>query len=311
MRVAHKDLRETHLVGADTPEKLIDPPISPLMNALHLGLAGVSDAGEGFEMVRLKPAFGHVVACFSGEGKVLLNGRWQTCGPGMAYLTPPNQPHAYRTIPGVRWGFAWVWWIAPRPGETPLIACDKPLLVRADPEYLRSAILGLYRESMGPAHGPEIDHWVELVHAYTVRLGEQIGRRKRHRTLIELWELVDSDLSRPWTRQMLADAAGMSGEHLRRLCRRENGVGPIQHLTALRMRRAGMLLESTDQKIGAIASAVGYENAFAFSTAFKRQTGTSPAAYRTKRRVDRRPRAAVRTRAGGGTPPVIKQDLQH
>ena len=304
MRVVHKDLRETHSVGSDTPEKLIDPPISPLMRALNLALAGVSDAGDGFEMVRLNPFYGHALACFSGEGEVLVDGRWRACGAGMAYLTPPNQPHAYHTIPGVRWGFCWVWWLLPKTGESPLIPCERPILVRADPEYLRSAILGLYRESIGPAHGPEIDHWVELVHAYTVRLGEQVGLRQRQRTLVGLWEQVDSDLARPWTRQMLADAAGMSGEHLRRLCQRETGCGPMRQLTLLRMRRAGMLLESTDQKISAIASAVGYDNAFAFSTAFKRHAGLSPAQYRVRRRKEKRPRDAIRTRPGGGVPPI-------
>src|SRR5262245_19556779 len=108
MRVMHKVLRETHMVGGDTPEKIIDPLISPLMRTLRIGLAGVSEAGEGFEMVRLSPHYGHCLACFSGEGHVLINGRWRRCGPGMAYLTPPNQPHAYHTLPNVRWSFSWV-----------------------------------------------------------------------------------------------------------------------------------------------------------------------------------------------------------
>ena len=100
MRVFPNDLREMHIVGADTPEKIISQKISPLMGTLHIGLAGVSDAGRDFSMVRLKPPYGHVVACFSGRGQVLVDGRWVTCGPGMAYLTPPDMPHAYRTIDG-------------------------------------------------------------------------------------------------------------------------------------------------------------------------------------------------------------------
>src|SRR5688500_2023790 len=119
MRVMHKDLRETHMVGADTAEKIIDPLISPLMLTLRIGLAGVSDAGEAFDMVRLNPHFGHCLACFAGSGNVLINNRWRRCEPGMAYLTPPGQVHAYRTVPGSRWGFAWIWWTAPR-NQSPL-----------------------------------------------------------------------------------------------------------------------------------------------------------------------------------------------
>jgi len=295
MRVSHNDLRETHIVGDDTPEKIIDPRVSPLMRTFHIGLAGVSDAGEGFDMVRPNPRYGHILACFSGHGRVLVNGRWQRCGPGMAYLTPPGVPHAYHTVRRVRWGFAWIWWHL-APGEPPLIDCARPMLVPADPEYLRAAILGLYRESIGPAQPTVLDHWVELVHAYAARLGQTANAR---RSLIALWEQVDANLGFAWTRQLLADRVGMSGENLRRLCQRETGHGPMHHLTLLRMQRAGTLLESTAHKIEKIARSVGYANAFAFSTAFKRHMGVSPAAFRVRRKKERRPaREAVRERKG-------------
>jgi AraC-like DNA-binding protein len=295
MRVSHNDLRETHTVGDDTPEKIIDPKVSPLMRTFHIGLAGVSDAGEGFDMVRPNPHYGHILACFSGHGRVLVNGRWQPCGAGTAYLTPPYVPHAYHTVRNVRWGFAWIWWHLAA-GEPPLIDCARPMLVRADAEYLRSAILGLYRESIGPAQPTVLDHWVELLHAYAARLGQTAHGR---RSLISLWEQVDANLGYPWTRQQLADAVGMSGENLRRLCQRETGRGPMQHLTVLRMQRAATLLESTTHKIEKIARTVGYANAFAFSTAFKRHQGVSPAAFRVQRRKERRPaREAIRERKG-------------
>jgi AraC-like DNA-binding protein len=304
MRSLHKDLRETHIVGSDTPEKIILPKISPLMHDLRIGLAGVSDAGRNFEMVRLRPNYGHIVACFSGHGEVWVDGHWRQCRPGMVYLTPPGQPHAYHTLPGVRWGFAWVWWHPSPTGEPPLISCAKPTLVHADPEYLRTAILGLYRESIGPAQQTVLDHWVELVHIYAARLGRTTAKSDP-RDLLPLWERVDSALAHAWSLTELAEAAGVSAEHLRRLCLRQTGRGPMKQVTHLRMRRAAMLLESTRQKVGSIATTVGYDNPFAFSTAFKRHTGTSPAEYRENRNRRRRPpRDAVHERQGGGVQPV-------
>jgi AraC-like DNA-binding protein len=299
MRVPHEHLRETHNIGADTPERIILPEVSPLMTTLNLELAGVSDAGEGFRIVRLRPHFGQVLACWGGRGQVLLDGRWDECKPGTAYLTPPRQPHAYRTIPGERWAFAWVLWHNPLGGTSPLVECDKPTLVEADPEYLRSAIVGLYRESIGPAQPTVLDRWVELVHAYAGRIGSPT-RRKRH-DLSALWERVDMRLAHPWTSAVLAELAGMSGETLRRLCQRETGHGPMHHVTTLRMRRAAMLLESTELKVGSVADAVGYTSAFAFSTAFKRHIGKSPADYRESRRHARRRRHGVR-------PPEVSHD---
>lgn len=292
-----------HIVGMDTPEKIISWKVSPLMSTLHIGLAGVSDAGQGFSMARHNPPYGHVLASYSGGGEVWMDGAWAPCGPGMAYLTPPYGPHAYRTVEGSRWEFAWIWWNPSTTGEPPLIDIPEPALVRADPDYLRLAILGLYRESIGPHQPTVLDHWVELVHAYAARLGRTArgrGRGRGNRNLLSLWERIDSNLAHPWTLGQLCETEAMSAEHLRRLCRQQTGRGPMHHVAFLRMRRAATLLESTRQKVNAIARTVGYENAFAFSTAFKRHMNVSPDAYRKRRERERRPvRDAVRERKAG------------
>ncbi len=118
--------------------------------------------------------------------------------------------------------------------------------------------------------------------------------------MLSLWERIDMNLAHPWTLGELCEAEAMSAEHLRRLCRRQTGRGPMHHVAFLRMRRAATLLESTRQKVNVIARTVGYENAFAFSTAFKRYLGASPDAYRKRRERERRPvRDAVRERKAG------------
>jgi AraC-like DNA-binding protein len=303
MRVLQDHLRETHNIGTDTPERILLPGVSPLMEMLHIELAGLSDAGRGFSIVRLNPHVGQVLACWNGRGEVLVNGKWEECGPGTAYITPPGQPHAYQTISGSRWSFAWVLWHNPPSGAPPLIDVASPMLIRADPEYLRGAIRGLYRESIGPAQPTVLDRWVELMHAYAVRIGRSIGRRTR-RDLSSLWEQVDISLGKPWTCTLLAEKAGMSTETLRRLCQRHNGHGPMHHLTTLRMRRAAMLLESTELKVDSIARSLGYSSAFAFSTAFKRHLGHAPAAYRQRRLDVRRPGPVVRRRKRGDDQPT-------
>jgi AraC-like DNA-binding protein len=302
MRVLRKKIRETHIVGNDTPEKIIHPQISPLMDTFHIGLAGVSDAGRGFRMVRLKPGYGHVLACFEGAGEVLIGNHWRICTAGMAYLSPPEQVCAYHTVKGRRWGFAWAWW-HPTPLEPPLVAGNQPRLIAADAEYLRSAILGLYRETIGGAQPTVIDHWVQLLHAYAKRIGESDLLHAGH-NLHALWEMVDADLAHPWTRDHLAETAGVSAEHLRRLCHQQVGRGPMHHVSFLRMHRAAALLESTKQKVESIARLVGYTSGFAFSTAFSRQMGVSPRKYRERRLREKRSRNSVRERSG--RPSVVR-----
>ena len=46
------------------------------------------------------------------------------------------------------------------------------------------------------------------------------------------------------------------------------------------MRRAAALLAAESYTVEAVARLVGYENPYTFSTAFKRQMGAPPSAYR-------------------------------
>jgi AraC-like DNA-binding protein len=59
----------------------------------------------------------------------------------------------------------------------------------------------------------------------------------------------------------------------------------------LRMLRAEEVLRNTNYALKSIAPNIGYANAFAFSSAFKRHAGTSPKQYRAllrRRLVERR-----------------------
>ena len=60
---------------------------------------------------------------------------------------------------------------------------------------------------------------------------------------------------------------------------------PLTYLTRWRLALAADLLVSTDSTLAAIASKVGYANAFALSAAFKRVHGESPRDYRDRHAV--------------------------
>jgi AraC-like DNA-binding protein len=60
-------------------------------------------------------------------------------------------------------------------------------------------------------------------------------------------------------------------------------MSPIRYLTEWRMHVAKGLLSTSDQTVASIANRVGYESEEAFSRAFKRSSGRSPARWRTAR----------------------------
>ena len=82
----------------------------------------------------------------------------------------------------------------------------------------------------------------------------------------------------------LADVAAQAGLSVRTLNRRfhdETGHTPMQWVTAVRIRRAQELLESTDHGVDRIAHLVGFASPAHFRVQFKRLSGVTPQAYRT------------------------------
>src|SRR5690606_14986969 len=128
-----------------------------------------------------------VLACYEGHGEVWLDGRWHPCGPGQAYLTPMNSPHAYRAA-AAGWQ---VCWVMSERGSV-LVTGDSPRLAPLDPQPLRSAIVGLYHEALGPAEPAALHHWTELVHRCAARLSDPPAEDQR---LNKLWQEVDAELA--------------------------------------------------------------------------------------------------------------------
>jgi transcriptional regulator GlxA family with amidase domain len=96
---------------------------------------------------------------------------------------------------------------------------------------------------------------------------------------------VAADLTVDWKLTALAGSCGLSPEHLRRVCRRELGRTPMEHVTYMRIQQAQELLETTGEKLEAIAPRVGYHSAVVFSRAFVRCVGLTPSQYRERRRA--------------------------
>lgn len=92
--------------------------------------------------------------------------------------------------------------------------------------------------------------------------------------------LLHSDPAFPWTVQQLADNAGVSRAWFARRFAQQMGEPPMTYLTRLRISLTADLLRSSDATLEGIARQVGYANAAALSTAFKRICGMWPSAYR-------------------------------
>lgn len=279
---------ETWIVKADDSdprEWLAGAAECPPMTRLQMRHAGVTRTPAPFEIVRTHLGGSYFLACFGGEGRVLVDGRWVRCRPGHAFLLPPGTTHAFHATPGKRWDFCWVRYQEVA-GHAPLAAAQTPVVARFDPEPIRLAILGMYHEAGGTAALAALDHWCELVHHYVLRFANPTTMDPR---VWQLWAAVSADLGRDWTVPDMCRVAHLGEKQLQRLCARDLGRTPRQQLIWLRMRRAAELLARGQDKVETIAGNVGYANPFVFSSTFKRVMGCRPSEYSRGRRRDAEP----------------------
>jgi AraC-like DNA-binding protein len=88
-----------------------------------------------------------------------------------------------------------------------------------------------------------------------------------------------------WSLAKLAREVAASRSVLSERFTRVVGVPPMQYLAQWRLQLAAELLARGGTKVSAIGLRVGYESEAAFSRAFKRATGASPAEWRRRRQV--------------------------
>ena len=92
--------------------------------------------------------------------------------------------------------------------------------------------------------------------------------------------LVHREPERDWTIASLGSAVGLSRSSFAARFQAVMGQPPLGYLTSWRMHRARGMLRDPAISIAQIATRVGYASAAAFTSAFKRETGTAPGAWR-------------------------------
>lgn len=130
--------------------------------------------------------------------------------------------------------------------------------------------------------------FVDAIRRHVERLPEQshgwlAGLRDRY--VGKALALLHADPARDWTMEALAREAAMSRSALYDRFVQLVGQPPMQYLTQWRMQVAARMLRDCDATVAAVALEVGYDSEAAFSRAFKRETGSPPAAWRRAHRV--------------------------
>lgn len=124
-------------------------------------------------------------------------------------------------------------------------------------------------------------------------VGEQLTRldsgaplrvkQSRHRLITEqVKEYLLTNARQPITLEHVARHLRLSGEHLARVFKHDEGMTIFDFLRNLRIERAKALLASAQLSIEEIARDVGYTSSTLFCRNFKRTTGITPTMYRER-----------------------------
>jgi AraC-like DNA-binding protein len=83
-----------------------------------------------------------------------------------------------------------------------------------------------------------------------------------------------------WTVESLARTAGMSRSGFAARFKAVVGQSPLDYLTQWRMHCATRLLQNQNVALSEVSRQVGYDSVAAFNRVFRRETATTPGAFR-------------------------------
>jgi AraC-like DNA-binding protein len=125
--------------------------------------------------------------------------------------------------------------------------------------------------------------FTEAIRQYTSTLGDdEAGWLKglKDPYVGRALSLIHHKLGEPWSVETLASEVALSRSAFVDRFTSLVGMAPIRYLTLWRLQTAKISLRETTKTIAQLAHSVGYDSEEAFSRAFKREFGITPARWR-------------------------------
>ncbi|MFF4753617.1 helix-turn-helix domain-containing protein [Streptomyces sp. NPDC002514] len=140
-----------------------------------------------------------------------------------------------------------------------------------------------------------LDLLLDLILVYALRTWWQQDEHRApgwyraltHPKLARVIQAVNERPEHKWILEAMAHTAGMSRAGFSATFKEVIGQSPGTYVTELRMGHAEDALLRTDATPAVIADSVGYNNEFAFATAFRRSHGLPPGRWRAAHRPAR------------------------
>lgn len=227
-----------------------------------------------------------VMVCTEGAGWCRVGEIHHRVEGGQALVIPPLQPHVYGAEEDNPWT---IWWChlagADVPGLLDAAGIGAGRIVVDVGDVF--AAVGLVQAVLERLQQDETQSNLLAAagaawHLMALLAADQGHRRRSASPVGQAQQYLREHLDERIPVHTLAGLAGLSPSHFAALFRRETGISVGAYQTRLRMARARQLLDTTQDPIAAVASAVGYPDPFHFSRRFRCVHHLTPSEYRAQ-----------------------------
>ena len=254
-----------------------------LLNSLYvtrLTFASISEYPKNrcFEIIRAPNLFGII---FGVEGSLQFNhnGNTYICDKNHAVLIPADSSYSYCSLED-NTQLALINFYA----SQNFVVNEFQVLELKNPEILLADHNEIQRQFVSNS----VTSFPQMMASFYTMIAHLIQNTKLSKEECSTWritEYIDSNISNPdLTIADIAEAAGFSEVHFRKLFKNHYGISPKQYILNNRLHIAKKLLESTNDSISQIANRCGFSTIFYFSKLFKDKMGISPYEYRERHR---------------------------
>lgn len=282
------------VVFSNPTQTLGDDPVSRLVSQLSITVNAFGHQHDDPNAACSDRVIGDLELIFfaGGLGTVTIDGRRFACRRGDLVVVPPYTVHSICADPE-------------QPHDNYYLHID------VFPPYLRDPIVRSISNSAGPTKSaaPDMPACLEVLRRMeteyenpraggraivesSARVLLLLVARARIRTFGELptpsersvldkaIAFLEERIAERVVVDALASECGTSKSVLFRVFRRHLGVPPIEFQRFLRLRRAELMLRTTDLPVKAISGTLGFSSQFHFSELFKERYGASPSGFR-------------------------------